>query len=397
MKDRFRSRRATGALLTFIAAALYRFPARAADFQGCYRCHEGTLTEETTRPYIHSPFGQGRCAACHTAPRPAVNARSASPADRGRSPAGDERRRIQWLGESVAPDTVHWFVLPGARARDTVVVETRGSGAFSRYEVPIPRLSDLPEARDAGRPPAISGVRVLEVQRGLFLSATIAWETDGVTDAAVRYGKNDLKQSSPRGGRLGRRHQVVLYDLEPDKTYRFSVVSADLFGRQQASEPLTFSTSRPLAAAQPPAAAGPLAAGERVALSSRFQRVGADYLLEVTVEKPVSVSAGLRDSPQKQKAAGAAVSADVTHRDLTSRGVASIDACKACHQDENTATHPVNVYPKPGMVIPPEYPTLSDGRITCASCHDRHASNNPYLLIKARQRDLCIGCHRNMK
>jgi predicted CXXCH cytochrome family protein len=70
--------------------------------------------------------------------------------------------------------------------------------------------------------------------------------------------------------------------------------------------------------------------------------------------------------------------------------------CRNCHQSQSGTTHPVNVLPPPGMIIPPEYPTLADGRITCASCHSTHSSDYEYLAIRAGKRELCVGCHKDM-
>jgi predicted CXXCH cytochrome family protein len=300
-------------------------------------------------------------------------------------------------------DTSHAFLLPGDKLGETIVVDVQGAdGKFSRREIAVPLLADLAVMGDSHKPPVISGVQVLKVQRGVFLSATIGWQTDSLAFAQVRYGDKELSQTSEQGKRLGRRHEVVLYELQLDRTYRFAAVSSDFFGLRQVSETFEFSTVNPYEAPLPPATSGnPLEGGTEARLDSGFQRVGADYLLELTLEQPAAVYVGSKGEARQQNVsaestAGALAADDKIHTGLSSQMVISLDACRTCHTDQSRATHPVNVYPKPAMAIPPEYPTLSDGRITCNSCHVPHGSDYEYLSRKARKRELCIGCHKDI-
>jgi len=261
-------------------------------------------------------------------------------------------------------------------------------------------LATLAEVEDSGRPPVISDVQVLNVKRGIFLSVTIGWQTDTLTDALVRYGDNDLLQTSDPSKRLGLQHQVVLSNLKPNRAYNFSAVAQDLFGRSQVSETLTFSTSKPLTTTQTSIAIKLSGSGNTIGIDSSFKRLGNDYLVELTLDHTASVFIGSLGVPRKQGSSDESTSglgADTeAHVGLSSEAVISMDACHGCHQNQNTATHPVNVYPKPGMTIPLEYPTLPDGRITCNSCHSLHSSDYEMLSRKQRNRELCIGCHVDM-
>jgi predicted CXXCH cytochrome family protein len=260
-------------------------------------------------------------------------------------------------------------------------------------------LAELTEVEDSGNPPVLSGVQVLKVQRGVFLSVTIGWQTDTLTNALVRYGVNDLLQKSEPGKRLGREHQVVLFNLQADKTYRYTAISQDLFGRSQSSPPLTFSTSNPFTVL-PQDDAGNLSESEaEIVIASHFQRLGPDYLLELTLDPAASVFIGSSGTPRSQEPADESSSryeAEEAHDGLSGEAVVSMDACYSCHQSQSTATHPVNIYPKPGMIIPPEYPTLPDGRITCNSCHSLHSSEFEFISRKEGKRELCVGCHKDM-
>jgi len=374
----------------------------AYDFKTCDGCHGDRLDNDNSRFYQHSPFVLQQCGGCHAAnitpPLPKKNKVKDHPAAR------IDRRKINWLGDSAMTDTGHGFVLPGNVLGETLVVELHAAdGQFSRQEFDVPALADLVAVKDSGNPPAITDLQVLKVQRGVFLSATIGWQTDRLTDARVRYGIEDLSQTSQSGNRFGRRHSVVLHELQPDKTYQFRAVSTDLFGHSSVSEPKTFSTSRPLN--QPAPGSGnlivALTANDKPAgVKHHFQRLDSDYLLELEFEQPASVFIGSKGPAGKQnrpvQGAIAAEKDDKSHLGLSSMQVATMEACRSCHQGQNTATHPINVYPKPGMTIPAKYPTLPDGRITCRSCHETHSSDFEFLTIVGGKRELCIGCHRDM-
>lgn len=366
------------------------------------------------RIYLHTPFAQQSCAKCHLAEqKTSPGAKSASGTSQKKRV---KRSNIAWLGETSIVDTEHVFLLPGDKAGKILVVESKG-GAAPRQVIEIPLLAELEELEDSGRQPTISEVKVLRVKRDVFLSVTIGWTTDTLTDALVLYGDGKLTQTSKPGKRLGYRHQVVLYDLKPDQSYRFKVVSTDLFGRRQQSEALTFSTEKPLMPEQM-AESGQLVltvSGEQpslpiegalakkasqTAVAGRFLRHDRDYLLVLSLGRPAAVFVGTSgDVRQQQTGSIPAAQADrvqASHTGLNGMSERSIGACRNCHRNQARTTHPVNVYPKPDMTIPREYPTLPDGRITCASCHLPHASDNEYLARKPGKRELCIGCHQDM-
>jgi predicted CXXCH cytochrome family protein len=351
---------------------------QAYDFQGCKDCHNTILARGSSAPYLHPPFTEGECGECHAVPVAEDN------------PNGqNDLRKIDWLVKNGVIDTSHGFVLPGDKLGDTLVIDLYGiSGTRTRHTIAMPSRIDLAEVDDSGSPPSISELQVLKVERHIFLSVTVGWQTDTLSYASVRFGDGNLTQISESGNRLARQHEVVLPDLKPDRTYRFTAVSRDLFGRSQVSEPLIFSTSEPLPTAQSENAGNLPAEGNEAGLTTSFQRFGDDFLIELTLEQPASVSIGSRGEPR-------CVPDDAFHAGLTCGVVSSIGACLGCH---NAHLHPVNVSPtKPGIAIPPEFPTLSGGRISCTSCHNPHGSDYPYFVRKSGEHDLCVSCHQKLK
>jgi predicted CXXCH cytochrome family protein len=121
----------------------------------------------------------------------------------------------------------------------------------------------------------------------------------------------------------------------------------------------------------------------------------------LTAEQPVSLALGTRGETRQASAARSEEelpAPDDVHAGLSGNLEVSVEACRACHEGRSgSASHPVNVYPTPGMIVPTDYPTLPDGRITCVSCHESHSSDHEYQLIKPQGRELCVGCHRNMR
>ena len=376
--------------LAILVAAFFYLPVQAVEFRDCPECHGEKLTEEQRRNYLHSPFAQEKCGECHDADN------FVQSSDDGAVAATEDQMAVEWLATSSVPANRHWFLLEDLKAQGTLTIEVRGEEGFYKKKVDVPPVRDLPPVEDAGRPPMISNVEVEKVQRDVFLKARIGWKTDTLTTAEVRYGISGLTQESDPDDRFGRHHSVVLYDLQPDRTYSFSVVSTDLFGREQVSEPRTFSTARPFATTETGLTADMTAkiAGEEI--ESRFQSVGTDHLLELHSEQPSSVYVGIESGDRSEFDAEIQAENEDPHVGLSSREEASLVACRSCHKRQTSITHPVGVKPGPEMSIPPEYPTLSDGRISCRTCHETHGSDYDDLTIKRGKRELCVGCHRDM-
>ncbi|MFC1843421.1 cytochrome c3 family protein [Thermodesulfobacteriota bacterium] len=390
-------------ILPVLALAYLNLPVQASDFQACNKCHERILLEDFSRYSLHSPFANQKCKECHEAEERVVPTAKRKP-----FVAKKRQQKVKWLGNSTIADTNHGFVLPGDKVGDTLIVEARGTdGAVSRQKIKMPFLADLPGLQDSGRSPAISDVRVLKVDRGVFLKVVIGWQTDTLADALVHYGEKDLSEKSESRKRLGRKHEVILTKLQPDKTYQFVAVSQDLFGRIQTSEPLTFSTSKPMAAVQSKLIikVNPQRGKEETQIASSFKKLGSDYMLELSLERPAALYVGSTGATRKQELSGQKASTASTaalakneesHVGLSSEITVSMSACGSCHKYNSRATHPINVLPKPGMTIPSEYPTLPNGRISCNSCHSLHSSDFEFLTRKRGKRELCVGCHKDM-
>lgn len=363
-------------------------PAQNADFQQCYECHGQILQDQMSRMVVHVPFMEQNCRVCHMA-----QPKTASQDSQKGKP--DKPKKMKWLGESLEPDGRHLFLVPGRGLENSLIVEVRKpGGVMVREEIPVPALEVQDPFMDTAQEPVVANVEMLGVERGLFLTATIRWTTDTPSEGRVYYGESELVQRSPLTRRLGYTHQVVLRDLKPGKNYQFQVEATDLFGRSARSTPQSFSTAKPRPATRP----ANMPSTAQVATTATFHRFGEDYLVDLSISQPAIVSLGAFEATEKppRSADNESAGPDAFHAGLSDQITVSMHVCNECHQRQVTASHPVNVLPKPDMIIPPEYPTLPDGRITCMTCHQFHGSDYPYRLIKRGQRELCVGCHVNM-
>jgi predicted CXXCH cytochrome family protein len=380
-------------ILTMLALFCWYGSVQAQNFTRCNPCHINTLSEEHSRFYLHSPFALEECGDCHALPVSIPSKASSVSTDTVL--ANGHQIKISWLADSKIKHTSHAFLLPSNKVGSSLIVEMYGeNGQSLRQEIHVPLLSELIDYVDIGRPPIISNVQIPEVEYGISLSATISWQTDVLTDAAVHYGEADFSQVSHLKDRFSRYHKITLNQIKSDVTYRFMAISRDLFGRNHTSEEMTFSTKKNAFSRLFAKKEDLSKSIEDAELKTTFYRLGENYLTQLSFEHPVSVFLGSKGPMQTSSLASH--EEIEAHTGLSSEAVISMQACRNCHKDQSTATHPVNVLPKPGMVIPPEYPTLPDGRISCNSCHEAHASAYEYLARKSSKRVLCVGCHKDM-
>ncbi|MEJ2201565.1 MAG: hypothetical protein P8X63_11230, partial [Desulfuromonadaceae bacterium] len=143
-----------------LAAGLMLLPSRtssAADFQGCDSCHFETLETDRGRPYLHPPFAEQRCEECHS---PLLERESVVREVRDDfALMGPAREKTTWLADSSMAAVEHDFVLPVDKLGPTLVIEARGvDGNFSRQEVAVPLLTEVPELEDSEGLPVLSDI-----------------------------------------------------------------------------------------------------------------------------------------------------------------------------------------------------------------------------------------------
>lgn len=363
------------------------------DVDKCLKCHEATWNNGLTKMYIHEPFQEKQCLECHCEITP--DGKKVDLRQQSKQPGS----KVQWAGHHLNPSLTHWFKFPVPVAGGDLVFDaTLNRKVTQQRRIQLPALTDLPRSDNDHIPPRISGVRVVEVRVVLFYSATIEWETDEAADAKVEYGIKEVNLSSSVDNNFSTRHQVTLVGIEPRKNYQFKVVSGDIHGNRSTSEILSFSTQTPFSSLDEQNS-GLKSYPKSFEVNPEFFQSDGDYLVKITATQPVEVGVGILPSTQETTISGKKLDGAATfkHPLTTDAFHVNISLCYKCHQKYvDGPSHPVNVYPKRGMIIPPEYPTLPDGRMTCSTCHEHHASNLKNRTIKQSNKDLCLGCHKDM-
>jgi predicted CXXCH cytochrome family protein len=359
----------------------------------CLDCHDKIWAEGQGKRFLHQPFLEQQCQVCH------VDAPAGRENQQRSQQNSAERSRVQWLGRNFNPGQIHWFKFPAPEDNASLFVEVSAARGKSRhYNVPLPPLEDLPRRDNDHTPPMLNNVRVLAVQKDLSLSAVIAWETDEDANAGVHYGIGKFNMSSPLENSFGTQHQVTLAGIKAKQIYQFQVFSEDLFGNRATSEVFTLATDKLFSLPDELSPVGP-ADFKKIEVTPEIFQSDGQYLVRISASQPVKMALGTLPPAFKKTAYrnDDDSPAEIRHVLTNDEFRTSISICYGCHrQYQEGMSHPVNVYPKRGIVIPPEYPTLPDGRMTCMSCHVRHASNLKNRLIKASNKELCVGCHRDM-
>lgn len=373
-------------VMVFISATVF-----AAD--DCSSCHEEVKAKSRRGRIVHAPVMKGQCSQCHIAGK-------AVSAPVKKSPLAVEKEqaaKIRWFQTLSNREPEHWLRLPAERLSAGLFLKaTDGRMRTPVEKISLPAKGSLALKVDDKKAPQQSNLQVTGVRRGISTTATLQWETDEHTESVVYYGIKNLR-SMKSDRNLSRRHSQVLLGLQANKNYQYQVVSRDLFGNEVKSQIMTFSTDNSFWD-QDESYSTDNPFSSEIDLRWDLSRVEDDFLLTVVADRPVSISIGVQNKKKSQttQERAVAVTDRFSHPILKSSFDTNITVCKSCHLNvQEEYSHPIKVKAKRGMIIPADYPVLSDGTMSCMTCHDKHASNNDYRLRKSKKSDLCRGCHRN--
>lgn len=341
---------------------------------------------------VHQPFGSGECSQCHIAGQKVTP----SPKQTTLVREKEQREKIRWFLTSGERAAEHLFRLSDAQVANGLFLNASdGRSRSPLLEISVPS-GELPEMEVDQQAPIQSGLVVTDVRRGISTAATLQWETDKYTDSVIYYGVGNLR-SVKASRQLARRHSQVLLRLDADKTYSYQVVSRDLFGNETRSAVQEFSTKKSFWD-QDAVYSSETIATDDVRLDWQFYRLGAGVVLRIGADRPVNVSVGSEEQEDNKALVEREVRPqdDFSHPILKSSLDTNVSICRDCHQSfREEYSHPIKVRAPKGMTIPPEYPLLPDGTMSCMTCHDSHTSNNPKRILKANKSDLCRGCHKD--
>ncbi|MBU0909315.1 MAG: hypothetical protein KJ717_07070 [Proteobacteria bacterium] len=267
-----------------------------------------------------------------------------------------------------------------------------------RQILTIPAANTMAKVENDQTPPGITDIKA-DVQQGILINSVITWQTDEKTNATVHFGIEDTGQTIDEKYSYATDHKITLPGLKNRSTYQVAITCQDIFGNSSTSPIFSFSTAdiSPLLAS---ASENQKVSSDKIVLKNSFFTTNdKNIILELTANQPVSIALGTAaDEPADRqiilKKSGQSTDMTEEHISLTNKKYSSMTVCTTCHEGFNQQkSHPVNILPRGKTKIPPEYPTLPDGRISCMTCHINHAANIEYRLIKSSRKELCLGCH----
>ncbi len=368
----------------------YKFDAKSYEPLECYKCHDLEYDEMMKKPFIHLPVLKKDCHVCHVSLdiRKALNLKAlfqytyvVPQEDLGVVEEDNPWSKL---------NKVDPFYFKGLKTEqgDFFFIEAIDEkGRSFIQKIFLPEIETLWEIDTSADSLKITDVTVEEIKKEIFTTAAISWKTNKLARAEINYSLGTQNLPAVPDSSLGYSHRITLSNLKPRSSYDFSITARDLLDNEAVSAGHSLSTEMDISRSSP--VVNKLAEYPPIELDHIFYRYGNKYLVKITSNQPVS--AHLIAMPDNMAAKEWFLPED--HPVMTSRRQMNIDICHNCHLYPDG--HVVNAPPKAGMVIPKEYPTLPDGRITCMSCHIGHSGDIPERVRKKIKWEMCVGCHKD--
>ncbi len=359
-------------------------------------CHADVYSEGTSNPFLHEPFFEKQCEACHLNTETVTANVNASASTSVVAPVIVTYPDFQ---------TEYTIVLRGLNARATydfniTFQDEFGNKAEKEFSGVVP--GDVQDVRvDDKKPPEISNVKVGPIAKRIFLETVIKWETEEPSTSSLEYGFSDqYGQYTSEDNALVKKHSVNIYELEEGRVYHFRVISRDIFGNEAASQDLEVNTAE-ISSESEVEEEGASETGDEKGLAvikAQIFIISSDLGLQLETTAPVSVTVEYIKVAEPVEQQAVQVDGDTTaegeHVELRDGAALNIDACYQCHPAEDLGvSHPVGMGPSEKTKIPDDLPTLEGGILTCVTCHDPHGGIRRYFARKDISKDICISCH----
>ncbi len=356
----------------------------AAETDSCLECHKINVDDELRKTYIHPPFLEKKCALCHS-PDWVKNAADSN----GKSLLPQKTKK---LGRDDNPARTHLFSIPKEYDLTILFIEAFNKTSESyRVKLKIDPFDSLNTLSSDDKPPEINAVEVIEVIKDSLASAKIQWHTDELSSSEINYGMVQPGSHAVGSGEFLSKHTVELYSLKPDVTYHFKIISEDIYGNSKESRAYSFSTDKSYSLIED---AHRESSTEPLKLRSEVFRSEDNYLIRISTNQDVGMEISTYDLPGATMLQNPADFPE-NHPSMKSIYETNVLLCQTCHRIlSGKFPHPVHFRARLGNNIPPEYPRLANGQMSCLTCHEYHASSNAIYLRKSSERELCIGCHK---
>jgi len=361
-------------------------------------CHEDQFDEGSSSLYLHTPFAEQQCESCHIGEETSVSSMDVAVTTTTRCAEPLVVERLDYFDE-------HTILVSGLEPQSAydvglVLRDMLGNTLQRRLDGVI--IAEVENIQiDDRKAPTISAVKTGPVVKGVFLEATVTWETDEAATSVVEYGlSKKYGQKTPEDKVLTDSHRVTLYGLTADQLYHFRVVSKDIFGNLARSADFTLNTNVVISTSEGlPQTESRHDDGFRVENLEVFvlnSKLG--LYIETTVPvraivECVRVEKVNRVPVAEQNDAATATDNGDIHDRIIERKAWALEACYGCHLPESLGvSHPVGVEPTGTTTIPEDLP-MEGGVITCVTCHKPHGGDRKYFAQKEITEDICISCH----
>ena len=381
--------------------------------KACLRCHKDDYENDLRLGLIHQPCFENRCIVCHCSSK-AISELAEEKGSPVSEPVSDDggtkdENDFKVIDSAIHSAFSHSFVFSGEQVKDVLRVELWLGSELKNVEmVALAPLTELPRLVDDKLAPKIYDIKIEQVETGLSSSAKLSWKTDKPAIAKVRYGISGLEKKGQGSRSLKCKHTLELESLRSNRKYRVAVVAIDFFGNRAVSDEFELSTEKDYLAPLEKFSLRPKGACEIV--KSRFYNVGNRYLALFELSRNLSISIGvdknnyseslgtMAQARDNQRKSGLSEAADSSsgqlHDFLVSEQDLNINNCLDCHKGiRREMSHPIDVLPGSGMKVPKDYRLLGNGRLSCMTCHVRHAGENSFRLVREQGKKFCSGCH----
>ena len=340
----------------------------AVSAENCENCHEDIFEKALTSRFQHT-VARNKCSVCHTAGSSVSTQRDEKEIHSKLSSRTFNKEEIFQLTN-----------LEDDGEYEVEIIATGKNGRKSNPKVLSIKQADLGEGNIIPLT-AINGVTIEEVERGIFISASLFWVTGTPATTEVEYGlTEDMKNQISDNYNFTKEHRLKISGLKKDRTYYFRVISRDILGNIAKSEIGSINTSEFFS--------------NKNNIGNSTEIPNIDY---TEVFKLANLGTFISVHLDQHSRTELTVSKKAGEKTMEAHSFppdrySTITVCISCHNQG--ASHPVGVRANGrGVITPEDLPTIENGIVTCITCHQPHGGSKEYFARMDFVRIICVKCH----